>query len=224
MRRNAVALDFGRQLRERLIDPVGDIDGVEVGVATDLEGHVEGVTAVAARGRLHIDHVVDAVDLGFDDLRDAFFDGRRRRPGIKALTSTCGGTMSGNCAIGSAPSAITPAIEMTIAMTIASRGRWMKTEEIIEYRPELLSRPATARAAALQSSRRGCAAAPARRRVRPAAGRHQPPRDHRGWFRRLHAAGRPCRPDPRRRHMTRFGRSRPRSAGSRRPCRRPFLR
>ena len=47
------------------------------------------------------------------------------------LTCTCGGTMSGNCATGSAPSAITPAIEMTIEMTIASRGRWMKTEEII---------------------------------------------------------------------------------------------
>ena len=30
--------------------------------------------------------------------------------------------MSGNCATGSAPSAITPAIEMTIEMTIASRG------------------------------------------------------------------------------------------------------
>src|SRR5215831_10623891 len=39
--------------------------------------------------------------------------------------------MSGNWATGSAPSAITPAIEMTIEMTIASRGRWMKTVEII---------------------------------------------------------------------------------------------
>src|SRR5713101_4565744 len=39
--------------------------------------------------------------------------------------------MSGNCATGSAPSAITPAIEMTIEITIASRGRWMKTDEII---------------------------------------------------------------------------------------------
>ena len=45
-------------------------------------------------------------------------------PGYVVLTVTCGGTMSGNCATGSAPSAITPAITMTIAMTIASRGRY----------------------------------------------------------------------------------------------------
>src|SRR5215469_5067416 len=61
-------------------------------------------------------------------------------PGYVVLTVTCGGTMSGNCATGSAPSAITPAITMTIAMTIASRGRWMKTEEIIVVPPRSTSR------------------------------------------------------------------------------------
>ena len=35
--RDAVALDLGRQLRQRLIDPVGDVDCVEVGVGADLE-------------------------------------------------------------------------------------------------------------------------------------------------------------------------------------------
>src|ERR1700730_1211685 len=38
--------------------------------------------------------------------------------------------MSGNCATGIAPSASRPASEMTIEMTSASRGRWMKTDEI----------------------------------------------------------------------------------------------
>src|SRR5437870_1059258 len=49
--------------------------------------------------------------------------------------------MSGNCATGRALRAITPAIEMTIEMTIASRGRWMKTVEIIfRVRPCLTRR------------------------------------------------------------------------------------
>ena len=39
--------------------------------------------------------------------------------------------MSGNCATGSALMAIRPAIEMTVEMTNASRGRRMKTEEMV---------------------------------------------------------------------------------------------
>ncbi len=39
--------------------------------------------------------------------------------------------MSGNCATGMRVIASAPAMVMTIAMTIASRGRRMKTEEII---------------------------------------------------------------------------------------------
>ena len=73
--RNPVALHLGRQLRQRLVDAVGDVDGVEVGVTADLESDVKSVTAVAAGGGLHIDHSVDAVDLGFDDLGDALFNG-----------------------------------------------------------------------------------------------------------------------------------------------------
>ena len=48
--------------------------------------------------------------------------------------------MSGNCATGSAPRAITPAIEITTEMTIASRGRWIKTEEIIRRWGPVLER------------------------------------------------------------------------------------
>jgi len=39
--------------------------------------------------------------------------------------------MSGNCAIGIVVIAMTPAMVMTIAMTIASRGRSMKMAESI---------------------------------------------------------------------------------------------
>ena len=52
-------------------------------------------------------------------------------PGYEPLTSTTGGTMSGNWATGMALSAISPASVMTIEMTIASRGRSMKVAEII---------------------------------------------------------------------------------------------
>ena len=43
--------------------------------------------------------------------------------------------MSGNCASGIAKIAISPASVMTIEMTKASRGRSMKTSEIIAARP-----------------------------------------------------------------------------------------
>ena len=48
---------------------------------------------------------------------------------------TCGGTMSGNCAIGSARSAISPASVSTIEMTAARRGR--RDEDVGDH----LSRP-----------------------------------------------------------------------------------
>src|SRR5262245_26398499 len=52
-------------------------------------------------------------------------------PGSLALTETCGGTMSGNCAIGMARSETNPAIAVTSAITTASRGRSTKIDENI---------------------------------------------------------------------------------------------
>ena len=52
-----------------------------------------------------------------------------------AVTWTCGGTMSGNCATGMRVNAIRPAIVMTSAMTTASRGRSTKIAEITDYPP-----------------------------------------------------------------------------------------
>ncbi len=47
------------------------------------------------------------------------------------MTRTCGGTMSGNCATGSAVMAMMPAMVMTVEMTNASRGRRMNSDEIV---------------------------------------------------------------------------------------------
>ena len=47
------------------------------------------------------------------------------------VTSTWGGTISGSCAIGIRVRARSPPSVMTIEITIASRGRLMKKEEII---------------------------------------------------------------------------------------------
>ena len=74
--RHAEPLHLRRQLRCRLVDPVHDVDGVEIGVGADFEADGQRVAAVAAGVRLHVDHLVDAVDLAFDDLRRC----RLRRP------------------------------------------------------------------------------------------------------------------------------------------------
>src|SRR5690242_16190354 len=52
-------------------------------------------------------------------------------PGKVALTCTCGGTMSGNCDTGIRMIASAPASVITIAITIASRGRSTNIPEII---------------------------------------------------------------------------------------------
>src|SRR4051794_8055436 len=59
-------------------------------------------------------------------------------PGYNVVTDTCGGTMSGYCAIGMTNSESSPAIVATMAMTVASRGRSMKIAENIA--PSALAR------------------------------------------------------------------------------------
>src|SRR5262245_15577033 len=56
-------------------------------------------------------------------------------PGYRVVTSTWGGTMSGSCATGMRNRDSNPPSVMTIEMTIASRGRSMKTEEIMASAP-----------------------------------------------------------------------------------------
>src|SRR6201998_4899678 len=107
--------------------------------------------------------------------------------------------MSGNCATGSARRAITPAIEITTEITIASLGRWMKTDEIIEGTLPLVSRPGPGRAGALRSFLPGCAAVLEPQRAPLALRLPRPQRAPRGGYRGEGVAARLCRPGRRHR-------------------------
>src|SRR6476659_3824171 len=59
-------------------------------------------------------------------------------PGKLVVTETWAGTISGYCAIGIEYSASAPAIVVTMAMTMASRGRSTKTEDSIKLASDRL--------------------------------------------------------------------------------------
>ena len=69
-----------RQLRGRLRQPVLCEHLVQVDVGADLEADLQRQRAIAAVDRLHVDHLLDAVDL----LLDRRGDGRLDRDGIRA--------------------------------------------------------------------------------------------------------------------------------------------
>ena len=123
------------RLRERGLHAVVDVDRVDVGVGAEREGDGQAVAAVVAArstscrasGRRRRPGLRAAA-------RRSLRPPRPRRPDSVAVTWTCGGTMSGNCATGMRSSASAPAIVMMIAMTIASRGRSTKTAEIMRAR------------------------------------------------------------------------------------------
>ncbi len=62
------------QLRRGETGAVLHVDGVDVGIGAEREGHVEGVAAVGTAGGLIIQRVVDAVDLLLDRLRHRGLD------------------------------------------------------------------------------------------------------------------------------------------------------
>ena len=67
-------LDFIRHLRERHLDPIVDVDRVDVWIGAKLERNKQRITAVVAGDALHVDHLVDADDLRFDHLRNRGID------------------------------------------------------------------------------------------------------------------------------------------------------
>ncbi len=69
--RQSLLIDFRRQLGLGEIDPVLDVDRVDVRIAADLEADGQRIAAVIAAGRSHVDRFVDAVDLRLDRLRNA---------------------------------------------------------------------------------------------------------------------------------------------------------
>ena len=66
----AVALHLGRQLGQRLLHAIVDVDRVDVGIGAQLEADGQRVVAVVAAAGLHVDHLVDADDLRLERLRD----------------------------------------------------------------------------------------------------------------------------------------------------------
>ena len=71
---DALAADLLGQLRHGQGDAVLHVDRVDVGVGADLEADGQRVAAVVARGRLHVERLVDAHDLRLDRLRHGLLD------------------------------------------------------------------------------------------------------------------------------------------------------
>ena len=80
LRRHALDLHFLRQRGNGGRDPVLDQDLVLVGIRADREGDDQGVSAVVRARRLHVEHVLDAVDI----LLERQGDGVDERPGARA--------------------------------------------------------------------------------------------------------------------------------------------
>ena len=73
-----------RQLGVGLGGAVLDLDRGDVGVGLEVEGDIEGVLAVFGRGRAHVQHLFDAVDLLLDRQGDAVLDDLGVGPRISA--------------------------------------------------------------------------------------------------------------------------------------------
>ena len=126
--RQALELHLLRQLRQRGLHAVVDVDRVDVGIGAEREADGQVVAAVVAAGRLHVDHLVDADDLRLDRLGDGRLDHRGRRAGIDRgdlhLRRHDVGELRDRDAQHREQR---PASVMTMAMTMASRGRSMKS-------------------------------------------------------------------------------------------------
>ena len=78
---DALRLHGLRQRGERRRDAVLHQHLRLVEIGADRERHGQRVGAVVGRGRLHVEHVLDAVDLLLDRQRDGVDDGLRVGPG-----------------------------------------------------------------------------------------------------------------------------------------------
>ncbi len=82
LHRDALRLHGLRQLRQRARHAVLHQDLRRIEIGADLEGDRERVAAVAGAGRLHVDHVLDAVDLLLDRQRHGVHQRARAGAGI----------------------------------------------------------------------------------------------------------------------------------------------
>ena len=103
---DALVLHRLRQLRQRARHAVLHQHLREVEVGADLERHRQRIGAVGAAVGLHVEHVLDAVDLLLDRQRHGVDHGLARwRRDSASCTCTVGGTTSGYCATGEAEQA-----------------------------------------------------------------------------------------------------------------------
>ena len=82
LHRDALRLHRLRQLRQRARHPVLHQDLRRIEIGADLEGDRERIGPIAGAGRLHVDHVLDAVDLLLDRQRHGVHHRARAGAGI----------------------------------------------------------------------------------------------------------------------------------------------
>ena len=125
--RRAELIDLRRQVRLRLRQPVLDVHlvGVDVGVGVERDGQLH--RAVVRVGRLHVQHVVDAVHLLLDRRRHRLFHRDRVGARIGRGDDDLRRHDVGETARAAGRAAeTTPTMTVRIAITIATIGRLMK--------------------------------------------------------------------------------------------------
>ena len=80
--RDAHALHFLRKLRQRELNPVVHVDGRLVRIRAHIEGHGQAHASGPRADRVHVDHVVDAVDLAFEQRSHGLSDDVGARAGV----------------------------------------------------------------------------------------------------------------------------------------------
>ena len=86
---DAVGANFERHAAERGVHAVLHVNRRQIGIAADLERHVDLAKPAVRAGRGHVEHALDAVDHRFERCRDGAFDRLRVRAGIERADRNC---------------------------------------------------------------------------------------------------------------------------------------
>ncbi len=127
---DALPPDFLRQQRQRALNAIVDVDRCLVGIGSACEQDGQGHRARAVRGRLHVDHAFDPVDLLLQWGRDGFGDRLSAGTRIGRRNHHFGGDDFRILRDRQHPHRDQPASKMTIETTVAKIGRSMKNFDI----------------------------------------------------------------------------------------------
>ena len=130
-----------RQLRHGRRDAVLDQHLREVQVGANVERDRERVAAIRGAGGLHVEHLLDAVDLLLDGQRDRLDQRLGAGAGVGGRDLHSGRCDGGYCATGRVDMATPPSRMMTRAMTLARTGRSMKNLANMASREARVSGP-----------------------------------------------------------------------------------